>query len=115
LGISGLLTYRKSGNSYFYFEFSSPLAAFVSRPQARILYKVLDPKFSAMTGMLHENMKFTSVNRHLALNTNVGYSFRRYNRFENRLFWRFSYIKDSLPYSKDVNILYHTFGLTFLF
>ncbi|UCE05453.1 MAG: hypothetical protein JSW07_17850 [bacterium] len=115
LGMDFMLIYQKSVDNSFSFEINSPLVALVSRPPERFLYKVLNPKFSWIVAEFHDNLKLNSVHKHFALNMDLAYTFRYSKKFKQRLFWQFSYINNRMTYSKDISILTHTFGITFLF
>ncbi len=115
LGMDFIVIYQKSANSSFSFEINSPLVALISRPPERFLYKGVNPKFSWIVSEFHDNIKLTSIHRHFALNLDLAYTFRYSKKFKQRLFWQFSYINNSMTYSKDISILTHTFGITFLF
>jgi hypothetical protein len=115
LGVDGILTYQNSPDSEFFLEISTPVVALISRPPERFLYKVANPKFSWAVDELHSNLRLTSVHEHFVLSMNLGYKFRYNARFEQGLYWRFSYTKNSVPYSKDIVILTHAFGASFVF
>jgi hypothetical protein len=115
LGIDGILTYRNSRDSELFLEIATPVVALISRPPERFLYKVANPKFSWVVDELHSNLRLTSVHEHFVFNINLGYTFRYSRRFTQRLYWRFSYTSNSVPYSKDLTILTHVFGAGFVF
>lgn len=115
IGFDGVLTYQKSQKSSFYFEIEIPILALVSRPPERFLYKIMDDKFSWIVHEIHTNLKFTSIHQHFVLNMNLGYDFSYSDKFQQRVYWRFSYINNSISYSKNISILTHTLGATFLF
>jgi hypothetical protein len=115
LGLDCIFIYQKSNKSSLLLEINTPFIALVSRPPERFLYKVLNPEFSWLIAEFHDNMRLTSIHQHLALNIDLAYKFRYSKKFEQRLFWHFSYLNNSMSYSKDISILTHTFGVTFLF
>lgn len=115
LGLDGVVTYQRSDRSYFQFEFNSPVIALISRPPERFLYKEVNPEFSWIVGKMHDNITLTSIHRHFVLNMNAGYTLQYSNRFKQRIEWRFSYIKNRMKKSKDINVLYHTLGISFIF
>jgi hypothetical protein len=115
LGIDGILTYQKSADNSFIFEIYAPVAALVSRPPERFLYKVANPEFSWAVDELHSDLRFTSTHEHVVLNMNLGYSLRYTDRFEQRIYWRSCYTKSMMPYSKDITILTHAIGASFVF
>lgn len=115
MGVGGILTYRKSSKSSFWFEANTPLVALVSRPPKRFLYKEPNPKLSWILSELHNDLTLATVNRYLVLNMDLGYTFKYSSKFKQSVFWRLCYTKSSMAYSKDIAILTHTFGTTFLF
>ncbi|MFC1726415.1 hypothetical protein ACFL4T_12375 [candidate division KSB1 bacterium] len=115
LGVDGMLNYKKSEKSTIFLEINTPIAALVSRPEARILYKTVNPEFSWIIKKLHENLRLTSIHQHFVFNMSLGYTYRPSAKFGYRLFWRFSYLKNSMSYSKDLSIVNHVFGVTLLF
>jgi hypothetical protein len=115
LGIDGILIYQNSSDSELFLEISTPVAALISRPPERFLYKVANPKFSWVIDELHSNLRLTSIHEHFVLKVNLGYTFRYNAHFEQRLYWRFSYTNNSVPYSKDIVILTHVLGVGFVF
>ena len=115
LGFAGVLTYRQSETGSLYLEVDIPVVALISRPLARILRKEVNPEFSWIAGKLHEDLTLTSIHQHFALNMDLGYTFRYSDRFRQSIFWRSRYTKNSMAYSRDIAILTHTLGVTFLF
>jgi hypothetical protein len=115
LGPTGVLTYSRSGASTLSLEVSLPLLALVSRPPERSLYKELDPSFSGILSYLHEDLRLTSIHQHRALDVTVRYSFGQTASLGKTLFWRLTYIHNSMPHSRDIDILSHTFGVAVLF
>ncbi len=115
LGMDCIFIYQKSDKSSFLLEINTPFVALVSRPPERFLYKVLNPKFSWLIAEFHDNMKLTSIHQHFALNMNLAYKFRYSKKFEQRLFWQFSCLNNRMSYSKEISILTHNFGVTFIF
>lgn len=115
LGIDGVLIYQKSADNSLSLEIYAPVAALVSRPPKRFLYKVANPEFSWAVDELHSNLRFASINEHVVLNMNLGYSLRYTARFKQRIYWRACYTKSMMPYSKDITILTHAIGASFIF
>jgi hypothetical protein len=115
LGIDGILTYDVSMGRSLFLEIYTPVLSLVSRPPKRFLYKSANPKFSWVIDEVHSNLTLTSVHEHFAINAKVGYVFSYTDRFDQHLYWRFSYTRNSMDYSKDLRILTHSFGATFVF
>lgn len=115
LGFDGILTYQKSGKSSLWLEINAPLVSLVSRPPERFLSKEINPDFWWIIGKLHEDPGFTSIHKHFALSMDLGYTFQYSSKFKQSIFWRFCFIKNSMEHSKDISILTHTLGITFLF
>jgi hypothetical protein len=115
LGIDAMLTYQRSAKGYFYIELHIPVIALISRPPDRFLYKVINPEFSWIISEYHRNLRLTSVHEHFALNMDLAYRFRYSHKFIQSIFWRFRYVRNSMNYSKNINILTHLIGVTFLF
>jgi hypothetical protein len=115
LGGDGILTYRRSDTSSFVLEVYMPLLALISRPPERFLYKTANPDFSWVVGELHSNMRLTSIHEHLALNLNLRYRFRYTHIYDQSIYWRLSYTRNTVPYSKELSILTHTLGISFIF
>jgi hypothetical protein len=115
LGFDGILTYQKSDKSSFWLEMNTPLVSLVSRPPERLLYKEINFDFWWIIDELHEDPRFTSIHQHLALSLDLGYTFKYSSKFKQSIFWRFRFIKNSMEYSKEILILTHTLGVTFLF
>jgi hypothetical protein len=115
LGIDGILTYQKSNKNYFFFELNLPLLSLISRPPARFLYKVVNPKFGWVISEYHKNLRLTSIHEHFVFNLDFAYRYRYSNKFVQSIFLRFRYVRNSMSYSKNIHILTYTFGFTFLF
>ena len=115
LGVDCIFIYQRPNKHSFMLEINMPVVALVSRPPERFLYKVLNPKFSWLISEFHDNMRLTSIHQHFAIDMNLAYKFRYSKKFEQRLFWQFSYLNNNMSYSKEISILTHTFGVTFLF
>jgi hypothetical protein len=115
LGIDGILTYDDHEGRSISLEVYSPLLSLVSRPPEEFLYKVANPKFSWVIDELHSNLTLTSVHEHFAINTRLAYIFSYTDHFDQHLYWRLSYIRNSMDYSKDLRILTHSFGVSFVF
>lgn len=112
LGISDRLSYLLTDNSRLNLDINIPVFAFISRPPERFLYKELDPKFSWLINNFHKNLTFASFNQHFEVNLILEYKYEHSKTFLNNFFWSFTYLRNSMPYSKTINILYHTFGIT---
>jgi hypothetical protein len=115
LGVDGILTYERPGGRELFLEVHVPVLSIVSRPPERFLYKVANPKFSWIIDELHSNLTLTSIHEHFALNTKLGYAFSYTDNFDQHLYWRFSYVKNTVQYSRDLTILTHSFGASFVF
>ncbi len=115
LGIDAILTYQKSEKSFFFLEIYFPVFALISRSPNRFLYKAVNPKFSWIVSEYHKNLRLTSIHEHFVLNLDLEYRFRYSKKFMQGIFWRFRYVKNSMSYSKNIHILTHTLGLTFIF
>ena len=115
LGFNALITYKNSLESSGYLEFSMPLISLVSRPPKRFLYKVIDDTFSWIFSEIHHDLRITSIHQHLVLNLDLGYKFRHSRSFQQKVYWRLSYINTQMSYSKEVTILTNTLGTIFLF
>ena len=115
LGLDAILTYQTSDKSTLFMEFNTPVVALISRPPERILYKMDNPGFSSAIKKLHENLRLTSMHQHFVLNINLGYTFQYFNKFKQSIFWRFMYLNNDMTYSKKINILIHTLGISFRF
>ena len=115
LGFNALITYKNSLESSGYLEFSMPLISLVSRPPKRFLYKVIDDTFSWIFSEIHHDLRITSIHQHLVLNLDLGYKFRHSRSFQQKVYWRLSYINTQMSYSKEVIILTNTLGTIFLF
>lgn len=115
LGIDGILTYERPGDSEVFLELYMPLLSLVSRPPERFLYKVANPRFSWAVDELHSNLTLTSLHEQFAVNWKLGYAFRYNSHFDQHLYWRFAYVRSSMDYSKDLVILTHSFGASFVF
>ena len=115
LGLDALITYKNPLESSGYLEFSMPIISLVSRPPERFLYKVVSDNFSWIFSEIHNDLKITSIHRHLVLNLDLGYKFRHSRSFQQKVYWRLSYINTQMSYSKEVIILTNTIGTIFLF
>ncbi|MFQ5825370.1 MAG: hypothetical protein ACE5JB_15115 [bacterium] len=115
LGISERLSYQKSDKSTINFDINIPVVALVSRPPERFLYKELNPKFSWFISQFHDDLTLTSLHQHFEFNMILEYKYGHPHKFKKSFFWSFSYIKNSMSYSKNVSILTHTFGVSLLF
>ena len=115
LGIDAMLTYQRSEKGYFYLELHTPVIALISRPPDRFLYKVINPEFSWIISEYHRNLRLTSFHEHFAINADLAYRFRYSDKFIQSVFWRFRYVRNSMNYSKNISILTHVIGVTFLF
>jgi hypothetical protein len=115
LGIDAILTYQRSEKSFFFLEINSPVLALISRPPTRFLYKAVNPEFSWIVSEYHKNLRLTSIHEHFVLNLDLEYRFRYSKKFMQSIFWRFRYAKNSMSYSKNIDILTHTLGLTIIF
>lgn len=111
LGFAGSVSHAPSPGRSVSLEWDVPVAAVVSRPRERILYKVQEPSFGAVVSRMHRDMRLTSIHQHRALDLTL-----RFNRLRARLgrslFWRLQYLETDLPHSKEVQILRHSFGAT---
>lgn len=112
IGISDRLSYLLTDNSRLNLDINIPVLAFISRPPERFLYKELDLKFSWFINSFHENLTFTSINQHFEVNLILEYKLENSKMFLNNFFWSFTYLRNSMSYSKTISILYHTFGIT---
>ena len=115
LGPAGLMTYRKSEKSSFSIDVNLPLVSVVSRPPERFLYKEGDPTFSWIMGRIHDNLRLTSIHRHFAFDVTLGYTHGSVGGTKRFLFWRMTYLHNSMEYSKEISIATHTVGVALLF
>lgn len=114
-GIDGRLSYRVSEKIMVGLDVNLPVVVLVSRPPERFLYKEMDPKFSWVISRLHDDMKLTSVHQHFEFNSTVDLIYALSKKFKLGAFWRFQYLQNQLPDSKEVNIAVHTFGVYLIF
>jgi len=115
LGIDGMLLFKKSNGTFFTFEVSAPVVALVSRPPQRFLKSEINPKFSWIINRLNDDLTFTSIHRHIDLQTDLTYNFKYSSKFKPAISWRFRYLTNSMSYSKNIKILTHTFAIMFHF
>ena len=115
IGIDSRLAYRKSEKSNISLDLNFPLIALISRPPKRFLYKELDPTFSWIFSRIHDDMTLTSLHRHFEINMKLEYKYGHAYKFKTGFFWRFSYLRNNISYSKPISILTHTIGIRFLF
>lgn len=115
VGLRGLVTYPVRDGRSTFVSISMPLVAIVSRPEERILYKTVNPDFGWIVSKLHDNLRLTSVHRHLSLDATVGYMIGRSDEFRLGIFWRFLFVRNIVPSSREISILNHRVGLMFVF
>jgi hypothetical protein len=65
---------RSRDMSHFYAFAGVPVLTLVSRPDAIIDYKVVDPTFTGIVSRLHQDLTLTSVHRYFAPTVGVGYA-----------------------------------------
>jgi hypothetical protein len=114
LGPSGIVDYRRWEGQSLTLQVSLPVLALVSRPAAPILHKVDNNEFGSIVAKLHENLSFTSVHEHLSLDATARYT-RHSARLGRSLFWRISYLHNSMRHSEAVDALRHTVGVSVVF
>jgi hypothetical protein len=114
-GMDGRVSYKQSEKVRFNLNVNFPVVALVSRPPERFLYKEWDSNFSWVISRLHDDMKLTSINQYLAVNTTLDLIYTRSEKFKPGLFWRFRYLKNDRPATKEVGIATHTFGAYLIF
>ena len=115
VGLNTLLTYKSPSESSAYLEFSLPILSLVSRPPERFFYKGINDKFSWIVSEIHNDLTVTTIHQHLVLNFDLGYKFNHSESFQHKVYWRINYTNTQMSYSKEVIILTHIIGTTFLF
>ncbi len=115
LGFRGRLTYPiREGRSAFV-SLSVPLAAVVSRPEERILYKMLDPNVGWIISKIHDNLRLTSIHEHLSLDATAGLITGDPDAVRLGVFWRFVFVRNTVGSSREISILNHRVGVMFVF
>jgi hypothetical protein len=112
LGFAGSVARALSGQRAISLEWNVPVIAVVSRPQALILYKVQEPTLGAVVSRLHRGLRLTSLHEHRAADLTLRLS-RPRARVASSVFWRIEYAENEVPHSREVQILRHSFGVTF--
>lgn len=110
-GLDALVEHRRRDGARLSLEARLPLVAWVSRPEARIDYKVVNLEAGWIVRKLHEDLSLVSVDRHLALDVALRYQ-RPSGRWGRTLFWQFMYVRSDIETSAGLDLLRHTLGAT---
>lgn len=115
LGINGFLLYKKSQKLLFYFRPDFPVLSLISRPPSQFMQSEISGSPNDITKSLHDNLRLVTFNRHFACKINLGLMINHSKSFSPSVFWRVEYIMNRMPYSKDIQIVSQTFGISFKF
>lgn len=115
LGIDERLIFHSSEKSTISLDINIPIVSLISRPPKRFLYKEINPKLSWFLNNFHDDLKLASLNQHFEYNMIFEYKFWNSKKYKKIIFWHFSYLKNTMPHSKDLSILTNTFGIKLTF
>ena len=111
LGLDGIFKYYHSNGRILSLEVQMPLLSLISRPPERFRKSEINSQFSSILGDIHNNMKLVSINRHFDLRLSLSYVLSKDILFSPILMWHFTYLNNTIPGSKKLKILTHTFGI----
>jgi len=96
------VSYRLSPGSLVYLEVCVPVAAFISRPPARRLYKTDIGKISYLLKKLNEDLKLVTVDDLQVFLFSLTYRIKIGNRLAGLLSWEYEYTCSRLPEGKPL-------------
>ena len=115
VGANTRLQYPTSGMSRLILDVNVPVVVLASRPPVRFLYKEMNPEFGWIVSRLHDHMKLTSFDHHQAINASVEYRITFSTRFKLGLFWKASYVRNTLVPGGDLDIMINMLGTRLYF
>lgn len=109
------VSYRLSPGSVVLLEVCSPVAAFISRPPARRLYKTDIGKISYLLKKLNEDLKLVTVDDLQVFSVSLACRIKMGKRLAGLLAWDYEYACCRLPEGKPLRSAVHSlsFGLKY--
>jgi hypothetical protein len=98
----------------YFLSYEMPLIGLLSRPPLLRQYKIDDPEFGNLAGLMHQDMEVATVNRYIDLGLKTGFYLPYSGRFASEFYIFFNYLSLNTSYSKPYREIQTGLGITFI-